>query len=117
MKKPYQRSHRLGDLIKQEVSRLLLIEVKDPRIGMITITDVEMSSDIKRAKIFYNVGGGEDKRRETQEGLNKASGFIRTALAQTLEIKRIPEICFEYDTSLDYGEKIDRILDSLKKES
>jgi ribosome-binding factor A len=107
----------VGDLIREEISRLLLTEVKDPRIGMVTITDVEVSSDIKRARVFYSVGGDEYHKGQTQQGLVSASGFIRTALATHLTIKRVPEITFVYDGTLEYGEKIDTILDTLKEKS
>ena len=112
-----RRPSRLGDLIRQEVSRLLLMEAKDPRIGMVTITDVEVSNDIKRAKIFYNVTGDKSEREKTQKGLESASGYIRSTLANRLTIKRMPEISFVYDETLDYGEKIDKILTELKEES
>lgn len=117
MKSLGRRPNKLGDLIREEVSKLLLIEAKDPRIGMVTVTDVEVSNDIKRARIFYNVTGDESEREKTQKGLESASGFIRSALANRLTIRRIPEISFIYDETLDYGEKIDKILMDLKEES
>lgn len=114
--KDTRRIDRLGDLIKEEISSLLIREIKDPRIGMLTITDVEVSRDIRTAKVFYAVGGDRNARKETQKGLESAVGFIRSALAQNLTIKRVPELTFIYDTSLDYGQKIDRILEELKEE-
>lgn len=98
---------------------MLIMEVKDPRIGMVTVTGVKLSQDIRRARIFYNVGKTEDDSliRETQKGLESASGFIRSSLASNLNLKRTPEIVFVYDKTLDYGEKIDKILKDLKEES
>ena len=109
----------MQDLIMGEVSKLLLLEVKDPRIGMITVTDAVLSPDKKRLRVFYNVGKVVDETsiEDTQKGLNSAAGFVRSSLASRLSLKRTPEIIFEYDKTLDYGEKIDRILSDLKDES
>jgi ribosome-binding factor A len=115
-RKETRRTQRLADLIREEVSRLLITDIKDPRIGMTTVTDVEVSSDIRTAKVFYTVGGGAAERSETQRGLESAAGFIKSSLAAALTIRRVPELTFIYDNSLDYGEKIDKILDGLKKE-
>lgn len=114
---PHRRAYKLADLIKEEVSRLLLKGVKDPRIGMITITDVEVSNDIKRAKIFYSVVGNSSQREDTKKGLQSASGFIRSRLAHNLTLKKIPEITFSYDETLDYGEKIETIFRDLNSSS
>ncbi len=111
-----RRTERLADLIREEVSRLLIKEIKDPRIGMITVTGVEVSRDIRTAKVFYTVGADGTARKEAQKGLESAAGFIRSSLAAGLTIRRVPELTFIYDKSSDYGEKIDRILEELKKE-
>jgi ribosome-binding factor A len=114
--KDTRRIDRLGDLIKEEISTLLIRDIKDPRIGMITVTDVEVSRDIRTAKVFYSVGGDNAARKQAQRGLESAVGFIRSAIARNLTIKRVPELTFIYDKSLDYGQKIDRILEELKEE-
>jgi ribosome-binding factor A len=114
--KDTRRIDKLGDLIREEISTLLIRDVKDPRIKMLTITGVEVSRDIRTAKVFYTVGGGQSARKETQRGLESAVGFIKTAIAHNLTIKRVPELTFIYDSSLEYGQKIDRILEGLKEE-
>ncbi len=114
--KDTRRVDRLGDLIREEISSLLIRDIKDPRIGMLTVTDVEVSPDIRTAKVFYSVSGDQKVRDETQRGLESAVGFIKTAIARTLTIKRVPELVFIYDKSLDYGQKIDRILEDLKEQ-
>jgi ribosome-binding factor A len=114
--KDSRRIDRLGDLIKEEISSLLIREIKDPRIRMLTVTDVEVSRDIRTAKVFYTVGGDRKARQNTQRGLESAVGFIKTTIAHNLTIKRVPELIFIYDTSLDYGQKIDRILEELKEQ-
>ena len=114
-----RRIERLKDLILEEVSRILLLEVKDPRIGMVTMTGAELSPDIRVARLFYCVGKDADGSSvaDTQKGLESASGFIRSTLAANLNLKRTPEIVFVYDKTLDYGEKIDKILEDLKEET
>jgi ribosome-binding factor A len=114
--KDTRRTERIGDLIREEVSRLLITETKDPRIRMTTITGVEVSRDISTAKVFYTMSGDRVARQETQKGLTSAAGFMRSAIAHKLTLKRMPELIFIYDTSLDYSEKIDKILDDLKEE-
>lgn len=114
--KDTRRIDRIGDLIKEEISSLLIRDIKDPRIKMLTITGVEVSRDIRTAKVFYSVGGDQKAREETQRGLDSAVGFIKTALAHNLTLKRVPELTFIYDKSLDYGQKIDRILEDLKED-
>jgi len=114
--KDTRRTDRLGDLIKEEISSLLIRDIKDPRIGMLTITDVEVSRDIRTAKVFYTVGGDLSARQQAQRGLESAVGFIRSSIAHNLTIKRVPELTFIYDNSLDYGQKIDLILEKLKEE-
>ena len=114
-----RRHERLKDLILEEVSRILLMEVKDPRIRMVTVTGAELSQDIRIARLFYCVRKDVDglSAVDTKKGLESASGFIRSLLAANLNLKRTPEIVFVYDKSLDYGEKIDRILEDLKREA
>ncbi len=114
--KDTRRIDKLGDLIKEEISNLLIKEIRDPRIGMLTITDVEVSRDIRAAKVFYTVSGDDNARREAQRGLESAVGFIRSSVAHNLTIRRMPELTFMFDKSLDYGQKIDRILEELKEE-
>jgi ribosome-binding factor A len=114
--KDTRRIDRLGDLIKEEISNLLIRQIRDPRIGMLTVTDVEVSRDMRTAKVFYTVSGDTNARREAQRGLESAVGFIRSAVAHNLTIRRMPELTFVFDTSLDYGQKIDRILEELKEE-
>jgi ribosome-binding factor A len=114
--KDTRRIDRLGDLIKEEISIILIRDIKDPRIGMLTVTGVEVSRDIRTAKVFYTVGGDHNARQQAQRGLDSAVGFIRSAIAHNLTIKRVPELMFIFDKSLDYGQKIDRILEELKEE-
>ncbi|MCK8823503.1 30S ribosome-binding factor RbfA [Fuchsiella alkaliacetigena] len=108
------RPRRVGELIKQEVSQMLLQdEIKDPRIGFVTITDVEVSGDLRHAKIFVSVLDDEQAKEETMEGLKNAVGYIRRELGQRIRLRHTPEIIFRYDNSIERGTKIFKILEEL----
>jgi len=110
----YKRADRVSDLLKKEISQMLLREVKDPHIGFITITGVEVSRDLHIAKIFYTILGDEKQISESGQALNRASHFIKKQLGKRLRMRYIPDILFKYDHSLEYGTKIDDILAHLK---
>lgn len=111
--KAFSRADRVGSLILKHLSILLRKDIHDPRLDMTTITGVKMSPDLKLAKIYFCVTGGENRVKEAQEGFKSALGFIRRALAPELGLRYMPELAFFYDQSLDYGERIDRLLGSL----
>lgn len=105
------RSERIGDLIKEEVATLVTMgELKDPRIGLVTITHVKMSADLKNARIFFSLVGTEEEKAETFKGLSSAGGFIRRHLAKRLRIRQIPAITFEYDDSVEHSIRISEVL-------
>ena len=104
------RIEKLQELIKQEMGKMLLTDLKDPRIGFVTVTDVEMTGDLRSAKIFISVMGGEEQVKSSLEGLQSALGFIRREIGQRIKIRFTPEISFALDTSLDYGDHIQKLL-------
>jgi ribosome-binding factor A len=108
------RSHRIGDQILKEISSLLLFKVKDPRLGgIVTLTEVTMSKDLRHAYVYYSILGTEEQKKDAQEGFESAKGFIRKSIGETLHLRYVPEIQFRYDTSLEQGQKIERILEEL----
>ncbi|MDI6868466.1 MAG: 30S ribosome-binding factor RbfA [Coprothermobacterota bacterium] len=109
------RRERLGTLIREEVSLIFEKELKDPRVGFVTITRVEVSQDCRFAKVFVSVLGSEEEIKETMEGLNHALGFIRSRIAQRLELRYVPTIAFEYDSSLAKSARVQEILKSLEE--
>ena len=109
-----RRRKRVEDRIREETSELLLMRVKDPRIGFVTVTGVEISSNLRHAKIFYSVLGDEQQRKSAQEGLVSAAGFIKRELAARLQLKYMPDIVFHYDPSIEYGERIEKILKGIE---
>ncbi len=104
------RIEKLQELIKQEMSKMLLTDLKDPRIGFVTVTDVEMTGDLRTAKIYVSVMGGEEQVKSSFEGLQSALGFIRREIGQRIRLRFTPEISFSPDTSLDYGDHIQKLL-------
>lgn len=104
------RIEKLQELIKQEMSKMLLTDLKDPRIGFVTVTDVEMTGDLREAKIYVSVMGDEEQVKSSLEGLNSALGFIRREIGQRIRLRFTPEISFALDTSLDYSDHIQKLL-------
>ena len=104
------RTEKLQELIKQEMSQMLLKELKDPRIGFVTVTGVEMTGDLREAKIYVSIMGGAEQVKSSLEGLNSALGFIRREIGQRVRLRFTPEISFALDTSLDYGDHIQKLL-------
>jgi ribosome-binding factor A len=110
---PYKRSERLGELILAEISDLLTRGIKDPRIGFVTLTRVEMSDDLRHAKVFVSIIGAEPEKARTLQGLSSATGYIRRHLGRALHLRYTPEIAFLVDDSLAHGAKIAQILRQL----
>ena len=110
------RIEKLQELIKQEMSKMLLREIKDPRIGFVTVTDVEMTGDLREAKIFVSIMGDDEQVKESMKGLQSALGFIRREIGKRIKIRFTPEISFALDTSLDYSEHIQKILLDIEKQ-
>ena len=105
---------RLGSILTEEISKVINEEVKDDDIQFVTITAVDISSDLSYAKVYFNL---IDKDREkVTKALNRASSFIRGKLFDKVEIRKMPELTFVYDESIEYGNKIEKIIDSINKE-
>ena len=112
---PYKRSQRVGDLLREEIAEIVIHRLKDPRIGFVTITGVDVTDDLKIAKIYVSIFKDEDKKT-TLEILNSAKSFIRSKLSKRLRMKSIPSIDFRLDTSIEYGNKIDKLLKKIEGE-
>ena len=111
------RVEKLQELIKQEMSKMLFTEIKDPRVGFVTVTDVEMTSNLREAKIFVSILGDEEKIKESLKGPQSALGFICREIGKRVRMRYIPEISIALDTSLDYSEHIQKILLEINKTS
>lgn len=106
---------RLNHAFQEEISMILMTEIKDEDIKFVTITGVETTSDLSYAKVYFTVLD-DTKRKSTLEALNGAAPFIRGKLAERVEVRHTPELKFIYDTSIEYGNHIDEIIDNINKE-
>jgi len=113
---PYKRSQRVGDLIREEVADIIMNKLKDPRVGFITVTGVNITEDLKLAKVYISILKAEEKDA-TLEILNSAKGFIRAELSKRVRMKFIPALTFRMDESLEYGNKIEKLLKEIKSAS
>ena len=113
MPRDYPRSRRIAEQIQRELADVIRLELKDPRLtGLITVTDVEVSADQSRAKVFFTLLGDDVERiEETRTGLTRAAGFLRTQLAQRLKLRTVPQLEFKYDASIERGVKLSRLID------
>jgi ribosome-binding factor A len=111
-----RRIARVEQLLKEELSRILQQELKDPRIGFITVTRVRVSADLGHARVFISVMGDAEAKENTMSGLESAVGFIQRVLGSRIKIKSLPRIEFYLDDSLDYGFRINEILDKIEAE-
>ena len=109
------RAERVGEQMKQEIMDIVNNKVKDPRVGFLTITDVELTNDLSHAKIFLTVLGSDKEVENTFKALEKATGFIKSELGSSMRLRIIPDLTFEYDESIEYGNKIERMLQDLHK--
>lgn len=111
-----RRQERVADLVRDEVSQIIQREMDDPRLGMVSVTQVEMSPDLRYARLFVSVYGPDEEQRDAVVALNNASGFIRRTLAPRLRMRSIPELSFRLDRSMAHAESIARILRELEPE-
>jgi ribosome-binding factor A len=110
------RQEKLGELIAAELSELLRTRVKDPRVGFASITHVEVSGDLRHAKVFVSVMGSPEEREATMQGLKNATGFLRHELATRLVIRFMPEIVFKLDKSIEEGSRILELIHRVEQE-
>jgi ribosome-binding factor A len=113
-----RRVARVGESIRREVSHLLLSGIKDDRVGMgiVSVTDVQVSGDLQHAKIFVSIYGSSEAKAEAMAGLKSATGFVRTELGQRLRLRRTPEVIFLEDESIERGTKVLSLINRLSQE-
>jgi ribosome-binding factor A len=110
------RQEKLGELIAAELSELLRTRIKDPRVGFASITHVEVSGDLRHAKVFVSVMGSAEERVETMKGLKNATGFLRHELATRLVLRYMPELAFKLDNSIEEGARILALINKVEQE-
>lgn len=109
------KKDKVAGIIQKEISEIIQFELKDPKVGFITITDVEVSGDLSQAKIFVSFLGQEARKEAGMKALERSKGFLRTQLAQRLTIRKVPQLIFLHDTSLERGNKIEKIIADIHK--
>ncbi|WP_062197899.1 30S ribosome-binding factor RbfA [Massilibacterium senegalense] len=109
------RVNRVAEQMKKEVSDIIAHKIKDPRVGFVTVTDVEVTGDLQQATVFISVLGDEEQKEASLVGLEKAKGFIRSEVGKRIRLRKTPELFFAFDESIQYGNRIDELLMKLKK--
>ncbi|HIE0575152.1 TPA: 30S ribosome-binding factor RbfA [Staphylococcus aureus] len=110
------RAERVGEQMKKELMDIINNKVKDPRVGFITITDVVLTNDLSQAKVFLTVLGNDKEVENTFKALDKAKGFIKSELGSRMRLRIMPELMYEYDQSIEYSNKIERMIQDLHKQ-
>lgn len=108
------RPERVAQALKEEISIIIHEELKDPRLGFVTITDAQVTQDLRQAKIFFSVLGKEEDHQKTKEALDSALGFIRRLVAQRIRLRFAPEIIFKEDRSSEYSSRIQELLEEIR---
>jgi ribosome-binding factor A len=109
-----KRAIRVGDQLLREMAELLMLKVKDPRVKRTTLTGIHLSNDLRNAKVYYSVLGGDKAVREAQAGLDSAKGFIKREIGMRLDLKYMPDIKFKHDRTLEMGDHMEKLFKSFK---
>lgn len=110
------RSNRVGEQMKKELSDIIGRKLKDPRIGFVTVTDVAVTGDLQQATVYISVLGDSKQREDTLKGLETAKGFMRSEIGQRIRLRKTPELLFEFDESIDYGNRIETLISQIHAE-
>lgn len=113
----YNRSERVAEEIRKEVATMLFGEIHDPRIGFVTITKVQVSKDLRHAKVYFSILGSDEEKEKTMEGLQSSSGYMRRETGKRLKLRYFPELTFKFDDSLEYASRIEKIIKEIKSGS
>lgn len=112
-----RRQRKVADLLHEEISQLIQFETQDPRLGFVTITGVDVSPDLRQARVYFTILDNDEAGiKETLDGLNSAAPYFRHQMAQSLSLRHIPDLTFQYDTTLENALRIDSLLDSIKED-
>ena len=107
------RVGRVGEQIKKELSMIFQVEFKDPRLGFVTVTGVEVTNDLSQAKVYLSVLGNDEQKEETLKALSRGAGFLRGELGKRIQLRHTPELIFKFDASVEYGSRIEEILQKI----
>jgi len=116
MPKDFPRARRVADQMQRELSKLIRLELKDPRIGLVTITEVEVTRDLEHAKVYFTSLGGQAEHEACLAGLTRASGFLRSQLAHRMQLRQVPKLAFVYDQSIERGIALSQLIETAVSE-
>lgn len=116
MARSYERTDRVNELLREELADLIRREVKDPRVGVVTITAVETSRELDTARVYVQLFGDDARRTEALEGLQNAAGYLRSQLARRLRLRKVPELRFVWDETLERATRIERLLSEIRSD-
>jgi ribosome-binding factor A len=111
VQKTQSRNRRIAEQVQRELSELIRLELRDPRVSMVTLTGVEVAADNSHAKVFFTTMGNDAQVEACAHGLNRAAGFLRSQLASRLTIRTVPALHFEFDASIDRGIRLSKLID------
>jgi ribosome-binding factor A len=111
MAKAFSRTGRVAEQIQRELAELIQLEVKDPRVGLVTLTGVEVTQDYAHAKVYFTLMGSADQAPLAEAGLQHAAGFLRSQLAHRMKLRIMPQLHFIYDTSVEHGVRLSQLID------
>ncbi|MEE8342293.1 MAG: 30S ribosome-binding factor RbfA [Gammaproteobacteria bacterium] len=112
MHRDHPRARRVGEQIQRILAQLIRDKIKDPRLGMVTVSAVRVSRDLGQAKVFVTVLGDEQQREDSLHVLHKAAGFLRSELGREMTLRAVPQLCITYDESIEYGTRLSSLIDS-----
>ncbi len=111
----HKRPQRVAELIKHELAEVITNELKDPRVGFVTVTEVRLGADLKSARVFVSIYGDDETRQASLAGLKIAAGYLKHVIGQRLALRRVPELRFEHDDTLDHAERLDAVMRAIAK--
>ncbi|MBM7540616.1 30S ribosome-binding factor RbfA [Amphibacillus cookii] len=109
------RANRVAEQMKKELGDLITRKIKDPRVGFVTITDVEVTGDLQQATVFLTILGNQQEQQDTLDGLSKAKGFIRSEIGHRIRLRKTPELFFKIDETIETGNRIEKLLRDLNQ--
>lgn len=112
----YKRSHRVAELLREEISQIITQKLKDPLVGMTTVTAIKLTEDLKSARVYVSIMGDEQTREKGLKGLERAKKYIRKELGDRTDLKFVPALTFYYDSSIDYAQNIQSLITKIHEE-
>jgi len=110
------RVGRVSEQIKKELSQIIQSELKDPRVGFITVTGVQTTNDLSQATVYLSVLGNDEQKESTLKALHKATGYLRSELGKRVKLRHTPELIFKFDSSIEYGSRIETLLAEINQD-